>query len=312
MIRLASLAPLASHGSRVGGHLHCPSRPSHGATVIGKDDMDDDRDAELRIVHQRVCVRWRRIDWTFDAFRMHVGEERPPHLEDLYLGGAAGHRRPGAWESLHDEVSVPVTLRLRRQPCGTFTPEDLVSESIAVLMEDDDRTSPGADGTLRSKIVRYRGRTSLVNYFLVVAKRIAIGSHRRRREHPAEVEVLDPADRGGTSPDQASTPEDLDRMQGAIRAAYRALTARQRFLLAMIHGQGMPKAQAGELVGLPPWGVSRELDRIHDSVGQALISVLPDGWDPPSREAWEVAWRRCWSEEQASRIEDPASPGGTT
>ncbi len=137
-----------------------------------------------------------------------------------------------------------------------------MSESITALMVDDP-DAESDDKVRPAKMVRYRGRTSLVNYFLVVAKRIAIGSHRRRREQAADMEVLDPADRHA-GPGDPDRERQFDRLADAIREAYRSLTARQRFLLAMIHGQGMPKAEAGELVGLPPWGVSRELDRIHD------------------------------------------------
>jgi len=290
--------------------LHSLRGSSSSDADPGDDVMSLDDEAELRAVHQRVRVRWGRIDWLFEEFRRHVGGERPPHLEDLYLGGAAGHRRPGSWECVHDEVAMPLEVRLRRQPCGTFAPEDLVSESITVLMEDDDRSDAAIESGRPAKIVRYRGRTSLLNYFLVVAKRIAIGSHRRRREHAAEIEVFDPEDRGGSRPEREPSTDDLDRLHASIRQAYQGLTARQRFLLAMIHGQEMPKAQAGELVGLPPWGVSRELDRIHDRMREALAAVMPAGWTGPSREVWETAWRRCWSEQLDAEQGGQVAPRG--
>ncbi|MBM4361319.1 MAG: sigma-70 family RNA polymerase sigma factor [Deltaproteobacteria bacterium] len=293
--------------------LHSINGASNVDAVPGDGVMTLDDEAELRGVHERVRIRWSRIDWGFEEFRRHVGDERPPHLEDLYLGGAAGHRRSGSWECVHEEVATSLEVRLRRQPCGTFAPEDLVSESITVLMEDDDRADAAAEGRRPAKIVRYRGRTSLLNYFLVVAKRIAIGSHRRRREHAAEIETFDPPDRGGIRPEVDPTADDLDRLHASIRRAYLGLTARQRFLLAMIHGQGMPKAQAGELVGLPPWGVSRELDKIHDRMREALTSVMPTGWTGPSREVWESAWRRCWSEQlETEQVTQTAPRGGRT
>ncbi|MGA1708624.1 MAG: RNA polymerase sigma factor [Phycisphaerales bacterium] len=259
----------------------------------------------LREAHAAASERWPGVSWSFERYAAHVGEDRPPHLTDLYLGGAGGWRRDGAWAAIHDEISGPLELRLRRQPCGTHSPEDLVSESIAALMGDDPEASP-AEAVRPSKLVRYRGRTSLVNYFLVVAKRIAIGSHRRRREHAADMEAIDPVDRRGDSMDPERGVQ-FDRLAEAIRQAYDALSARQRFLLAMIHGQGMPKAQAGELVGLPPWGVSRELEKIHDHMRLALERSMPEDWDHPSREAWASAWQRCFAEAGSSGYEVEAT-----
>lgn len=261
----------------------------------------------LRAVHSAASARWPGVAWDFESFSAHVGDDRPPHLEDLFLGGAGGWRCDGAWDAIHREVSGPLELRLRRQACGTHTPEDLVGESITVLMADD----PHADSDCEkrpSKLVRYRGRTSLVNYFLVVAKRIAIGSYRRCREHAADLAAMDPPDRASSSSDPEQHRQ-FDRLTVAIREAYASLTERQRFLLAMIHGQDMPKAQAGELVGLPPWGVSRELDRIHDRMRGALEESAPEEWGQPAREVWESAWRQCFGDEDASRS-NATRPGG--
>lgn len=254
----------------------------------------------LKAAHESATARWAEVRWSLEDYATHVGDDRPPHLEDLYLGGAGGWRRDGAWDAIHREVAGPLELRLRRQACGTHSPEDLVGESIAALMADDPAASP-VDETHPAKLLRYRGRTSLVNYFLVVAKRIAIGSHRRRREHAADMEAIDPVDRRGVSSDP-DHPAQFDRLAEAIRKAFAALSARQRFLLAMIHGQGMPKAQAGELVGLPPWGVSRELEKIHDRMRFDLEQAMPDGWSHPSQEAWASAWQRCFAEASSSGI----------
>lgn len=274
-----------------------------GTTAAGRREpaMQDPEGSmsTLREAHAAASERWSSVSWSFDCYAAHVGEERPPHLTDLYLGGAGGWRREGAWAAIHDEISGPLELRLRRQPCGVHSPEDLVSESIATLMVDDPEASP-VGAVHPSKLVRYRGRTSLVNYFLVVAKRIAIGSHRRRREHAVDMEAVDPADRRSDSTDPERGAH-LDRLAEAIRQAYTALSARQRFLLAMIHGQGIPKALAGELVGLPPWGVSRELEKIHDHMRCALERSMPEDWDHPSREAWASAWQRCFAEDGSAR-----------
>lgn len=252
----------------------------------------------LQHAHEAASARWPGVSWSLESYASHVGDDRPLHLEDLFLGGAGGWRRDGALDAIHREVAGPLEVRLRRQACGTHSPEDLVGESITALMVDDP-DAESDDKVRPAKLVRYRGRTSLVNYFLVVAKRIAIGSHRRRREQAADMDVLDPADRHADAGDP-DRERQFDRLSDAIREAYRSLTARQRFLLAMIHGQGMPKAQAGEMVGLPPWGVSRELDRIHDRMRFALERAAPDSWGDPAREVWETAWRRCFGEEQAA------------
>lgn len=295
-----------AHGVREQSFVDCSlgrdgTRASARRPSVRESSMQspEPSNSPLQAAHAAASARWPGVAWDFESYASHVGDDQPPHLEDLYLGGAGGWRRDGAWDAIHREVSGPLEIRLRRQACGTHTPEDLVGESITALMADDPEAA--SDREVRpSKLVRYRGRTSLVNYFLVVAKRIAIGSHRRRREHAADLEAMDPPDRSASTrdPDQE---RQFDRLTQAIREAYRSLTARQRFLLAMIHGQNMPKAQAGDLVGLPPWGVSRELDRIHDRMRFALDGVAPEQWGDLAREVWESAWRQCFGDEDASR-----------
>jgi DNA-directed RNA polymerase specialized sigma24 family protein len=265
--------------------------------------------SDLQEVHGRAQRRWPIVGWPLEAYAAHVGEERPPHLEDLYLGGAGGHRVEGSWAAISQELREPLAARLRKQPCGDSSPEDLVSESIATLMAEDPTSELQVEGRRPAKLIRYRGRTTLVNYFLVVAKRLAIGGHRKTRREQREPEQFDPA----ASTDAPS--EDLDRREGAerlfaaVQGAYAALTARQRFLLAMIYGRGLGKSEAGALVSLPPWGVSRELERIHDGMRVALEGVLPEGWTMPSREAWIAAWRRCWSDELDGDMDTDSGPG---
>lgn len=259
----------------------------------------------LQGVHARSLRRWPKVEWPWESYATHVGDERPPHLEDLYLGGAGGHRVDGAWAAIAAELSEPLTVRLRRQPCGASTPEDLVSDSIATLMADDLTSDLRVEGRPPSKLIRYRGRTSLVNYFLVVAKRLAIGSHRRTRREQAPTEGFDPPDAAVAFASDGEDRELASQLFEGVRHAYASLSSRQRFLLAMIHGRGMGKSDAGRLVGLPPWGVTRELDRVHDAMQASLQHLLPDDWSRLSREAWAEAWRACWSETMESPHPSP-------
>ena len=295
LVRGAIARSFVDSAERRDGHIGRSRRSPVRESLVQEQESSA---SALQHAHEAASARWPGVSWSLESYASHVGDDRPLHLEDLFLGGAGGWRRDGAWDAIHREVAGPLEVRLRRQACGTHSPEDLVGESITALMVDDP-DAESDDKVRPAKLVRYRGRTSLVNYFLVVAKRIAIGSHRRRREQAADMDVLDPADRHADAGDP-DRERQFDRLSDAIREAYRSLSARQRFLLAMIHGQGMPKAQAGEMVGLPPWGVSRELDRIHDRMRFALEGAAPDSWGDPAREVWETAWRRCFGEEQAA------------
>lgn len=259
----------------------------------------------LKPSHERAQRRWPTIRWGWDAFAAHTGDERPPHLEDLYLGGAAGHRVDGAWAAISTELSEPLASRLRRQACGTSTPEDLVSESIATMMADDPTSSIQVAGRPPSKLIRYRGRTTLVNYFLVVAKRLAISSHRKGRLEQGEPIGFDPP-AAEPPPDGGESREQAEQLFAGVRRAYASLSARQRFLLAMIYGRGLGKSEAGRLVGLPPWGVTRELDRVHDAMRAALAALLPDSWAPLPQEAWAAAWKSCWNEHEP--LPTPSEP----
>ncbi len=282
-----------------------PERSVRAAAAASGAGMPESSQPDLlQAVHERSRRRWPAVEWPLDSYATHVGDERPPHLEDLYLGGAGGHRVEGAWAAIAAELSESLAARLRRQPCGASTPEDLVSDSIATLMADDPSSELRMDGRPPAKLIRYRGRTSLVNYFLVVAKRLAIGSHRKTRREQEVPEAFEAADGRSTGAFDGEDREQAARLFEGVRSAYDSLSSRQRFLLAMIYGRGMGKSDAGRLAGLPPWGVTRELDRVHDSMQASLKSLLPDDWAPLSREAWAAAWQSCWSD----GAESPQSP----
>lgn len=235
--------------------------------------------------------RWPRVEWAFDRYCGHVGEESPNHPEDLFLGGAASERIEGAWTAIDSEFKAEVLRRVHRIGRDASSAEDLWSDAITRLLEEDPDAPTLPGGTRASRIRRFRGAVPMPAYIAVVAKRIGMDALRR-------VTVASEARRtlAGTTgrPEDpaviASTAEQADRFAAQFVRALSSLTPTRQALLALVFGQGMGKAEAGRLLGLRDYQVSRELTSAMDSLRITLESANPGAWSPHAVEAWSKAW----------------------
>jgi RNA polymerase sigma factor (sigma-70 family) len=239
---------------------------------------------------------WPAVSWPLEQFQIHLGEHPPRHVEDLYVGGAAGHRMADAWAAIDESYRDMVIRRLQRSARADLEAEDLWSESLARMMRDDPESGNNPSGEPLMHIVRYRGITRLPWHFLAAARTIAIDRHRRRERRPQEVnsEAIVQVSRGDDPAAIAGQQELANMLAQAVIQAFNGLKVEHQFLLAAIYRDGMPKADAGKVAGLSPWQTSRELRKAEEELRLHVQHAIPGQWSPETRTAWDEGWRQCW------------------
>lgn len=91
---------------------------------------------------------------------------------------------------------------------------------------------------------------------------------------------------GPISPDL----EEAGMFAREFERAVSSLTPTRQALLSLVYGQGMGKAEAGGLLGLRDYQVSRELSAAMESLRLSLEAFRPKGWSPQAVEAWTRVW----------------------
>ena len=263
---------------------------------------------QVRTCWERSRSTWPNVDWPLEAYRKHLDDHLPPHPEDVYVAGAAGHRQPEAWSSIDQAYRTMVINRLQRSARADFEAEDLWSEALTRMMRDDPERGVTAEGMPLMHLARYRGLTRLPWHFLAAARTIAIDRHRRRSRGPTEIsEAAIPIASSQEDPSRTSDDqESAMRLREVVVQAFCALRASHQFLLAAIYRDGMPKADAGRLLDLSPWQTSRELRKAEEHLRLRVQQDLPGEWSRHSREAWDQSWQRCWQMLTAD-LHDPDS-----
>jgi len=294
-----------------------PSPPFHGRAtpefMLGKPHA---RRYALRMatvdvsdVVERAHRRWPTVTWSAAAFEAHLAGEAPSYPEDLYLGGAAGHRDDDAWVVISEEIGPEARRVLKRQPTADFTIEDLWAEAQMKTMVDDDKADPLPDGRQPAQLIRYRAQVKLLNYYILIARRIAIQRQRKRKEdltlhttEEGESVTIPIADAAGPTPDEdAAEREMAQRLGRAIANAFASLTEEQQFVLAMVYREQMLQKEAGAMVGWSEFKTSRQMSKATSQLREAMTSELGEAWTPSLNAAWEGCWQRAW--------ESIASPG---
>lgn len=263
--------------------------------------------ADIHSAYEAAYTRWPRIAWSEEDFTQHIREiegmgRTPRYLEDLYVAGAAGYRREPAWEIIQSEVAPAAQRVLARKPKANFTVEELWSETVLRLLDNDTKRSPLADGQYPAKLVRYQGLVKLLNYFITVAIRIAIQGHRSAKPEPVAPEGLEGVAEAEPSSSGLQDRETLERIVVVLQKACSGLSAEQRFLIRMVHGQGMKQNEAARLLGITKFTANR---RLKDAIRALRESLTRADLDRPvvSDHVWESVWNTLWK-----LIQDDASP----
>ena len=236
--------------------------------------------------------RWPSISWSLDRFSSHVGPSVPRHPEDLFLGGAASERAPDAWTRIDVEIRPEVLRRIGRIGKKAESAEDLGQEAVLGLMDEDPEATQAPDGRRPGMIRRFRGLAPLAAFMAVRAKRIGIDRIRhlqvQRRAPGADVSME--SARGPSPQEAAQQMEQATRFAQQFEHAFATLTPTRQALLGLVFGQQMPKAQAGMLLGLRDYQVSRELSASMECLRLSLESVGPGEWPTAAVDSWMRVW----------------------
>ncbi|MCF7955983.1 MAG: hypothetical protein K9M75_09300 [Phycisphaerae bacterium] len=255
--------------------------------------------------YKNAITKWTKILWPKELFASHVDCVRsnnvnPAYLEDLYLAGAAGFRIDPAWEVIEAELSGRIMSSLSHMPLADMTPQDAWSETLAKVIDDDTEKDPLPDGRRPAKIIRYRGLVKLLNYLIVISKRIAI--QRNRKKKPDHfLSALDgfdrPAPESADSPVQRLVTKDtMVLVYERLQQAYKSLTTEQRFLIMMVYRKGMRQKQAGKMLGFSESKTTRHLKKAIEIIKQAFAETEGIDLSGEIETAFATLWQKAWTE----------------
>ncbi len=256
--------------------------------------------------YKRAISRWAKILWPKESFVMHVDSVRskdvePVYMEDLYLAGAAGFRLDGAWEVIDSEFSVRIKKSLSHMPLADMTPEDAWSETLAKVIDDDAEKAPLPDGRRPAKIIRYRGLVKLLNYLIVISKRIAI-TRNRKKKPDYFLSALEGFDK--TAPNPADSPEKrlvtedtMKLIYDRLSQAYKSLSTEQRFLIMMVYRKGMRQKQAGKMVGFSESKTTRQIKKAIEIIKQSFGETDGVELTEDVERAFSGLWSKAWMDQ---------------
>jgi len=249
-------------------------------------------------------ARWPAVQWPRQSYVQHLGRQWPPYPLDLYLAGAAGHRVDAAWEAIESDLGPKARSVLPRQPSADLTAEELWAEAISRLIAEDPQRPALHDGRRPALIIRYRGLVQLLNYLIVIAKRVGIG--RKRRMRPAlSLSGTGPGDdphdvaQDGPTPVQSlEMSEEAAQLAAAVSSAYAVLAPEQKFLIAMVYRNGMKQKDAGSMLGWSEFKTCRSLAAAMESLRRSIARWAGADWNGPLAAAWEQSLQICWNNVQ--------------
>lgn len=191
------------------------------------------------------------------------------HTADLYLAIACGRRSETAWKRfarLYQDHLHEVTRRV----CSSRSMADEIAESAMghVYLPD---------GSGRSRIANFDGRSSLRFWLLVIVKRLAI-REQQRRCNQAECldEHSDIADWQSVGRLEAHIRR--VRYQELIRACLTQMTGdlsqREVLILQFRYLQGLKASEIAHLLDVHRSSVTRQLERTHGKLKEAILARL--------------------------------------
>ena len=208
------------------------------------------------------------------------------HLEDLALaiGCRLGH--DAAWEHFIRDLrpSLYQAARTIAGDDGRELADSLYAELYGL---------PAADGTRRSLLAYYHGRSRLITWLRSVLVQRRIDRVRSTRRLTALDDIQEPAampasTSAAADPDRAQL---VERAQAALDAAIDALAPRDRLRLRLYYGQDLTLARIGILTGEHEATVSRKLEKTRRAIRSDVESRLAAQGMPPEavRQCFEYA-----------------------
>jgi RNA polymerase sigma-70 factor len=193
------------------------------------------------------------------------------YVSDLVLATACRDGHEGAWEYFIRELRPALYAAAR-----TIAGDD--GREIADSLYGELFGLPAPDGSRRSLLAYYHGRSRLVTWLRSVLVQRTID----RRRQSARLTSLDPDDEApGAAPSAGAigaADPDRDRLvgcaQAALDAAIDALDPRDRIRLRLYYGQDLTLAAIGRLLGESEATVSRRLERARRQLRATTTELL--------------------------------------
>jgi RNA polymerase sigma factor (sigma-70 family) len=249
--------------------------------------------------------RWAGVLWPVDRFGKHVEQTRlegvePIHMEDLYLAGAAGYRYDTAWEVIQLDLSCNVKKIVSTLPLADMTPDEVWSEMIEKLIDNDKDKPVLEDGRFPAKIIRYHGLVKLVNYFITISRRIAIQRNRKKRPDFFLSAVENSAGvlpaKSVSAQTQLVTEETVRILMDGLGSAFKKLSPEQRFLITMVFRNGMRQKEAGKMLGWSEFKTSRQIKKAVEMMKKEFTETEDIDWSPAAEKAFAGLWAGPWSQ----------------
>jgi RNA polymerase sigma factor (sigma-70 family) len=175
------------------------------------------------------------------------------HLEDLALAAACADGNEAAWDHFVLEQR-PALYRAADalDPGGG-------ARDVADGIYADLYGLPSRDGTRRSLLAYYHGRSTLSTWLrAVLSQRMVDRARERKRLDPLPEDPALPSPEPAPDPDRSRM---IELMQRVLLLAVAALDPRDRLRLGYYYRQQLTLAQAGRLLGEHEATVSRQLAR---------------------------------------------------
>jgi DNA-directed RNA polymerase specialized sigma24 family protein len=252
-------------------------------------------------------ARWPKVKWDRAEYAKHLADDEPPYPIDLFLSGAAGCRIDSAWVAIHEDFGPRARAVLQRQPTADLSPDELWSETVGKLIAADEDAAHLPDGRRPARIMRFRGLVPLLNYFILIAKRLGIQRNRQKRpimslaNDDEGQSPRDLVDDSRTPAEQAESAEQGEKLGVAVAKAFANLSADQQFLITMVYRNGMKQKEAGAILGWSEFKTCRSLSAAMQSLRDVVSEAAGDDWNSGLAGAWEQAWQKCWNNVQVPK-----------
>lgn len=213
-----------------------------------------------RATVRAVSSRWPRIAITPAQLAAHLARhgitEPHAHADDLYLAAACTLGDPAALAAFDAELGPIVRAAIRR----LHNADDFVDEVAQAIRERVLVAAPGAT----PRIADYTGQGALRAWVRVVAMRIALNMLRDRKR-----DILVGDDRifetiAAEHGDAGSAARYREAATESLRAAFAALTPRERNLLRMHHLHGLTVDELAPSLGVHRATVARWIAAARD------------------------------------------------
>ena len=256
-------------------------------------------------IYNQAKKTYPNVNWGPQDFANHLNGEVPKFPADLFLGGAAGCREETAWNEIHITIAPRVRKILNNQPRADYSTDELWAELVGTLTDNDGKRRPLANGSIPAKIINYRGKIPLLNYMVIVGKRIAIQRNRNLKRTTLISLDRDPNDAMGIADSRTPSPdadaeerEMAGRLLKTMQAAYSQLNTEQKFLLEMVFSQDMMRKDAGQLLGWSESKTSRSISDALDKLQKAMKTLSDTRWGPILKESWSDFMKQNWKKPQ--------------